>query len=198
MEQSQGTGRKFFPGWQSAAASRIIKTVIGFMRKEQSGCRRPMKPHRCRSTAGLVKEALDRQKPVFLICSRQKLPAILLYLLVPLLLPTSGILLPSALFCSDSPVQVLYPLLLSLPGRTATGETLLVRHDGASVLFLNELRFRKEFRPVLETAAERAALPAVRAVQGERGTLEGIDYRGTAVLAAVTRFRTVPGFWWQK
>ena len=92
------------------------------------------------------------------------------------------------------PYKSFYPLLLSWPVRSATGETLLVRREGSSALFLNELRFRKNSALSLQLPLSMQRSPAVRAVLGERGTLEGIDYRGTAVLAAVTAVPDSPWF----
>src|SRR3546814_9997205 len=42
-----------------------------------------------------------------------------------------------------NPVQYLYPMVQTWPTTSASAETLLVRRDGDSVLFLNELRHRR-------------------------------------------------------
>ncbi len=80
------------------------------------------------------------------------------------------------------PEQALYPTLLTWPVPSKTGETLLVRQDGDSVLFLNELRHRRDTAlklklPITET------LPAARAITGDNRPLEGRDYRDVPVVA---------------
>ena len=82
--------------------------------------------------------------------------------------------------------QFLYPLILGWPTPSATAETLLIRQDGDSVLFLNELRHRRDTALNLRIPMTRADLPAVMAVQGETGVVEGVDYRGVEVLAFLT------------
>lgn len=84
-----------------------------------------------------------------------------------------------------NPLIHLYPLLRSWPTPSRTGETLLVRHDGDEVLYLNELRFRNDSALTLRQPLARKDLPAVRAALGQEGVFEGLDYRGVDVIAAV-------------
>ena len=92
------------------------------------------------------------------------------------------------------PETHLYPFLRRWPTSSRTGETLLLRRDGNDALFLNELRFRKDtalaFRSPLEEGSDN---PAVKAVLGREGIVEGVDYRGVPVTADV---RAVPGSPW--
>ena len=67
------------------------------------------------------------------------------------------------------------------PSRTA--EAILVRREGDSVVFLNELRHRANTTLNLRFAAAATELPAARAVRGERGMMRGVDYRNEPVLA---------------
>lgn len=92
------------------------------------------------------------------------------------------------------PDLVLYPLIQNWPTFSHTGETILVRKDGADVLYLNELRFRPNsaFRLRYNMQAN-PMLTSVMAVNGKTGVVQGIDYRGKAVLAAI---RSVPGTPW--
>ncbi len=82
------------------------------------------------------------------------------------------------------PQIYLYPFIQSWPTPSKSGETLLIRQEGDEVVFLNELRFKKDsalkFRLPVNTDMR---LPAVQAVMGREGTFEGIDYRGKPVLA---------------
>lgn len=88
----------------------------------------------------------------------------------------------------------LYPLLKSWPTDSSTAETLIVRRDGDDVLFLNALRFRPDAALRLRIPLARTQVPAVRAVLGYQGVVEGVDYRGQKVIAAV---RDVPGLPWK-
>ena len=91
------------------------------------------------------------------------------------------------------PARFLYPVIQSWPTPSLTAETLLVRREGDEVLFLNELRHRKQtalvFRLPLETNS-----PATMALLGHQGGFEGVDYRGHPVVAAL---HAVPGTPWR-
>ena len=89
--------------------------------------------------------------------------------------------------------QFLYPLIQSWPRPSVSAETLLVRRDGDSVLFLNELRHQANTALALRIPLSQSDLPAVMAVRGQRGIVEGVDYRGVPVLAAL---RAVPDSPW--
>jgi len=92
-----------------------------------------------------------------------------------------------------NPMIHLYPLLRSWPTPSRTGENLLVKHDGNSVLYLNELRFRDNAALTLRMPLTDRKMPAVQAALGEEGIFEGEDYRGVDVIAAV---RVVPDSPW--
>lgn len=79
--------------------------------------------------------------------------------------------------------QFLYPMLQNWPVISTSAETLLVRRDGDDVLFLNELRHRRDTALRLRVPLHRVNLPAAMAASGRQGQLDGIDYRGTAVIA---------------
>ncbi len=91
------------------------------------------------------------------------------------------------------PHVYLYPFLQRWPTPSPSAETLLVRREGNEVLFLNELRFQTNTTLNLRIPLDRLTLPAVQAVNGQESLVEGIDYRGVPVLAAV---RTVPDSPW--
>jgi len=92
------------------------------------------------------------------------------------------------------PSGFLYPLVQSWPAASATAETLLVRREGSDVVFLNELRHRKDAALALRLPiGEQQTLPAAMAVTGSKGIVEGTDYRGVQVLAAL---RSIPGTPW--
>ncbi|MDO8721057.1 MAG: PAS domain S-box protein [Syntrophales bacterium] len=115
-------------------------------------------------------------------------------LLVPLILweqkdhPVAGVFL----FKVD-PYKILYPLLQSWPTPSPTSETLLIRREGEEVVYLNELRFKKGPAIALRLPIARMDLPAAMAARGAEGMVEGVDYRGVPVLAAI---RKVPNSPW--
>ncbi len=87
----------------------------------------------------------------------------------------------------------LYPLIQSWPMPSRSAETLVVRRDGDSVLFLNELRFQKNAALSLRIPMTRQDLPAVKAAEGVAGIFEGRDYRGVPVLSVLG---AIPGSDW--
>lgn len=91
------------------------------------------------------------------------------------------------------PEWFLYPLIQTWPTPSPSGETLLVRRDGDYVVFLNELRHKKNTALSLTLPYDTPDLPAAVAVRGRSGIVEGVDYRGIPVLAAV---REIPGTGW--
>jgi PAS domain S-box-containing protein len=92
-----------------------------------------------------------------------------------------------------NPRIYLYPYINQWPIPSNTAETLVVRRDGKYVLYLNELRFKQDAALNLRFPLTNTGLPAVKAVLGETGVVEGVDYRGKPVLADV---RAVPDSPW--
>ena len=87
----------------------------------------------------------------------------------------------------------LYPLIQSWPVSSKTAETLLIRREGDDVVFLNELRHRKNTALKLRISIQQADLPAAMAVSGKTGIVNGKDYRNVDVVAAIL---PVPGSPW--
>ncbi|PKN51909.1 MAG: hypothetical protein CVU55_09150 [Deltaproteobacteria bacterium HGW-Deltaproteobacteria-13] len=79
----------------------------------------------------------------------------------------------------------LYPAIKSWPVPSSSGETLLVRREGNEVVYLNELRHEKNMPLMMRRSLNENQLPAVKAVLGERGIVEGLDYGQKKVLAAI-------------
>jgi len=93
-----------------------------------------------------------------------------------------------------NPHEFLFPLIQSWPTASKSAETLLVRKEGDEVVFLNELRHRKDTALKLRfPIAEKSNLPAQMAVTGKKGIIEGLDYRGVDVIADIG---PVPGTPW--
>ncbi len=85
-------------------------------------------------------------------------------------------------------------MLQRWPIPSATGETLLVRRAGGYVEYLNDLRFHKNAALALRYPLPNGNLPAARAVRGEEGIVEDLDYRGIRVLAALKGVTGSPWF----
>jgi signal transduction histidine kinase len=83
------------------------------------------------------------------------------------------------------PHAYLYPFIKTWPSPSGSAETLLVRREGDDAVFLNELRFRSGTALSLRIPLTQTRTPAVRAALGQLGVMEGVDYRGVPVIAAV-------------
>jgi PAS domain S-box-containing protein len=99
----------------------------------------------------------------------------------------------AALVLQTDAEHILYPVVQSWPTASESAETLLVRRDGDSVLFLNDLRHRPGAALTLREPLSNIELPAVMAVLGAEGVVEGVDYRGVEVVAVVY---PIPGSTW--
>lgn len=91
------------------------------------------------------------------------------------------------------PQKVLYPLVQSWPTPSKSAETLLIRKDSDKIVYLNELRHVKNAELVLKMPLTDEMLPAVMAVRGITGTVNGIDYRNIHVVASMKK---IPGTSW--
>ena len=111
---------------------------------------------------------------------------ICIYMAVPLYLEVekhkkfSGVAL-----LNIDPWKYLYPIFLNWPTSRLTGETQIYRREGDSVIFLNDPSHHKNGALHFRISLKDTLLPAVRAVMGYRGTIEGVDYKGVAVFADV-------------
>ncbi len=92
-----------------------------------------------------------------------------------------------------NPDDYLYPLIQSWPSPNKTAETLIGKRSGDSVVFLNELRHRKNTALTLTVPLSSTGIPVVQAALGRRGVYEGKDYRGNEVLAYLA---AVPNTQW--
>ncbi len=90
------------------------------------------------------------------------------------------------------PNKFLYPFVQSWPTPSRTSETLLIRREGESVLYLNELRHRKGAALSLKMPLGDEDLPAAIILRGGEGMIEGVDYRSVPVLASLRRIPDSP------
>ncbi len=92
-----------------------------------------------------------------------------------------------------NPQDYFFPMIQSWPTPSKSAETLIVRQKGDSVVFLNDLRYMQNTALQLQIPLSQKQMPAVQAVLGYGGIMEGIDYRGEKVLADI---RSIPNTPW--
>lgn len=102
--------------------------------------------------------------------------------------PPSGV----ALLRSD-PTKDLFPLIQTWPMPTQSGETFLAKREADSIIYLTELRHFKASGMAARFAVSDEKLLAAQTARGKEGLLEGVDYRGVAVIGAA---RLIPGTSW--
>ncbi len=111
---------------------------------------------------------------------------VLMTMLVPVLLDRRPESKPIAMVILNiNPDRFLFPLIQAQPTSSFSSETLLFRHENENVIFLNELRHMRGTALRLQRHVSSIDIPSVRAVLGERGVIEGVDYRGVPVIAVV-------------
>jgi PAS domain S-box-containing protein len=88
----------------------------------------------------------------------------------------------------------LFPLIQSWPTPSKTSETLLLRREGDSVLYLNELRFKKNTTLTMKLPMSASNTPAIKAAKGVEGLFEGMDYRHIPVISYLSRIPGTPWF----
>jgi PAS domain S-box-containing protein len=91
------------------------------------------------------------------------------------------------------PAKTLFPLIQSWPSPSKSAETLLIRKDGDSVLYLNDLRHIQNTALNLKLPLTNEELPAAKAVNGFTGVVEGVDYRKVPVVGYVS---SIPDLSW--
>ena len=143
----------------------------------------------------LASQAMQAQKVVFSDLYLDEDSKVMVSVLTPLLVikgkakVTIGVIL-----IRIEPYQFLYPLIKSWPTPSLTGETELVRREGNEVVFLNELRHRKNIPLNLRFPVDSPKLVEAMMAQGKTGVVEGFDYRGVPVLAAAGSIPDSPWF----
>ncbi len=85
------------------------------------------------------------------------------------------------------PNNFLFPLIESWPTPSKTAETILVKAEGDSLVYLNELRHLSNTALKLKKPMSEKDLPSVRAILGQEGMFRGYDYRGVKVLADISK-----------
>jgi two-component system cell cycle sensor histidine kinase/response regulator CckA len=90
------------------------------------------------------------------------------------------------------PATFLYPLIQSWPVASKSAETLLIRKEGDSVLFLNELRHKKNTALSFRIKLDKTRAQNIKAIEQARGMFEGPDYRKIPVLGSTRHIPQTP------
>jgi PAS domain S-box-containing protein len=139
-----------------------------------------------------MKESLKRRGPVLTELYRTGKNGTYMDAVAPIVEGREN-LIGFLIFRTDANVY-LYPLLKSWAVPSASAEVLLLRRDGADVLFLNDLRHRGNTAFSLRYPLSLRQAPAVQAVRGRKGMYLGVDYRGIDVLADLCQVPRSPWF----
>ena len=86
----------------------------------------------------------------------------------------------------------LFPMLKQWPTPSESAETILVRREGDSVLFLNDLRYQPGTALKFRVPLSQVKLPGVQAALGREGSFTGPDYRGVLVMSCVRQIPDSP------
>ena len=164
---ARGALRMSVPDSKEPVASNLLQRVVIVMRSEQIDFQ------------DFYRDELNQQ--------------IYLTIMVPILSKEDGDQALGALVLRIDPETYLYPFIRYWPTPSQTAETLLVRREGNEAVFLNDLRFQQDTALKLRVPLEKVELPAVKAILGQEGIVEGKDYRDVPVIAAV---RTIPDSPW--
>ena len=97
-----------------------------------------------------------------------------------------------ALVLRHQALDELFPLIKYWPAVSVSAETVLVRREGESVLFLSVLRHRPHAMLELRLPLAQQTAPAVQAALGLAGAFAGTDYRGVRVLANIRQIPHSP------
>jgi PAS domain S-box-containing protein len=120
--------------------------------------------------------------------------AIQLAYVVPILDGAAGNSPIGSVALTVDPEQNIYKYLRRWPTPSTTAESLLVRRDGGDALFLNELRFKANSALSFRISLERVQYPAVKAVLGQQGFVDGVDYRDVRIIADIRPIEDTPWF----
>ena len=133
----------------------------------------------------LANQAMHTKKVVFSDLYLDENSKVRLSILAPLLVMQGNTKVNvGVILIRIEPYLFLYPLIKSWPTPSLTGETELIRREGNEVIFLNELRHRKNIPLNLRFPLDSPKLVAAMIARGKKGIVEGLDYRGVPVLAA--------------
>jgi len=144
----------------------------------------------------LIQEALHHHKVIFSdLHSTIFSPFVHLDLIIPLILvhkkDTTNV---GAVLLRIDPNYLLFPLIQKWPTPSRSSETLLIKREGDEVVYISKLRYQKDSTHILRLSISNQELPGSMAVRGIEGIVEGRDYRGVPVLAAIRKIQNTTWF----
>jgi PAS domain S-box-containing protein len=146
-------------------------------------------------TLKLASESQNSDKIIFSDFHFNNNNKIELDIIIPLQIKNqSGSKKAGVIILTIDPNRFLYPLIQSWPVPSRSSETLLLRREGNDVLYLNELKYKKNTALRLRLPVSLEKLPAAMAARGITGIAEGLDYRGMAVLVDIFKIPDSPWF----
>ncbi|MBI4877482.1 MAG: PAS domain S-box protein [Acidobacteria bacterium] len=113
--------------------------------------------------------------------------------LVPFPSPKKTPSLSGVIILAIDAARHLLPYIQTWPIPSQTAETLVVRREGEHMLFLNSLRYAEGGLLASRFPIARSSMAEALLLRRREGVLEGTDYRGAKVLAALRR---IPGSDW--
>ena len=132
----------------------------------------------------VIAQAVKQKEIVFSDFNRYNDKTICIFIAIPLYLEIdTRTLFSGVALVNINPENNLFPLIKLWPIPSLTGETLIYRREGDSVLVINDLRHYKNGALRLRKPMTDTLLPAIRAAMGYRGIVDGVDYRGVKILA---------------
>lgn len=126
--------------------------------------------------------------------SSEKVPGIHMDMLVPLISPDKNKDHYGTLVLRINPEIKLFPLIQTWPTPSKSSETILLRREGDSVVYLNDLRHKKNTALTLKISLINKNLPAAMAASGYEGSFEGYDYRNIPVISSLKKIPDSPWF----
>ena len=102
--------------------------------------------------------------------------------------PPNGVVL-----LRTDPTRELFPSIQAWPMPARTGETFLAKREADTIIYLTELQYRKTQGVATRLSVTDEKLLAAQVARGQEGFLDGVDYRGVAVIGAA---RLIPGTSW--
>jgi PAS domain S-box-containing protein len=93
-----------------------------------------------------------------------------------------------------NPEKILFPLIKAWPTPSRSSETLLLRREGDSIVYLNDLRYQSNTALKLKMPLSNRNLLAAIAGKGFEGISEGIDYRNIPVVGYLSHVPDLPWY----
>lgn len=139
-----------------------------------------------RARAGIIDNAMKKNRIVFSdFQATHKSVVVELAVVIPIMIAEKPASRPvGAVIILIDPYKRFYSTIKLWPFPSETGEALLVRREGADVVFLSELRHTRNTPLEMRHSLSETSLPAARAALGIEGAFQGIDYRKKKVFAA--------------